>query len=270
MDHPIRFWGSAHPDPGSTWLHGWAFDNIYLTIADVKISEVIRQIGSWILWSKMMAWRIPPKKIMPGTWKFNPFFSEKENTSEPTTIFGFHVDWRWFVWNSNRDESINVWKPGAGAWSLKMAFIYLGASRRWQVKSLDKMSAASDIGKTLLRKSHHNVTYWEWNVLVDDQYLCTHSVHFWTYFTPCYWKARLHLTNLESRHANWLQLREGTPYIRDEAYMQAWDTCNLWKMCLGTPVFQKKHPKWLSAHTHLSTIPVVSSTCKILQKYTTT
>ena len=107
------------------------------------------------------------------------------------------------------------------------------------------------------------------------QYLCTHSVHFWTYFTPCYWKARLHLTNLKSRHTNWLKLREGTPYIRDEAYMQVWDTWNLWKnnlqrlqTCLGTPVFRKKHPKWqVRTYTWVRFL-FVSSTCKILQKYT--
>ena len=35
-----------------------------------------------------------------------------------------------FGLNKPAIKKINVWKPGAGAWSLEMAFIYLGASRR--------------------------------------------------------------------------------------------------------------------------------------------
>ena len=43
-----------------------------------------------------------------------------------------------------------------------------------------------------------------------------------------------------------MRLREGTPYIRDEAYMQAWDTCNLWKTTYNYRVFGEPLSSWRS------------------------
>ena len=122
MDHPIVGFWFRPPKTREHLLHGWAFDNIYLTIADVKISEVIRQIGSWILWSKMMAWRIPPKKLMAGTWKFNPFFRKRKTNLNQAPFLGsmwIEDDLFGFQTGTNRSMFGSLAQvPGASRWRL--------------------------------------------------------------------------------------------------------------------------------------------------------